>query len=528
MGKTSIVIRAVIIAFSLGIPSAATVDIDIKGKIVVLSSDSVSLDSVPGASLFLKNHSEVRCTTDEHGAFRLTNNPNAAILPAARGLRGREIRVRENKNGFSIIMPRSGKKAAVDVFDARGRMVISSLFEDGRMGECFVPLARMAWKVYFVKISIDGSSWVFRNVPEAGTVMAVDAPRRENLGSLGKRASLILDTVVVYLKGFQTGLFDISNYASTDFVGKISLTNSWVNCMGPLITKSRSMIKIVAKDRNFEMGQFCDTIWGRKDGLATSDLEAPMHTVLFSKDFFIDSTEITQGEYDSLMKAAFTGYTKPAWSTAYGMGPNFPAYSVSWDDAVLFCNARSKRDHYDTVYSYSAITGTPGALSKLTDVSADLSKSGYHLPTEAQWEYSCRSGKTTDFFWERDFDYYKRQSGDDIFSEANTYAKWAKNSLDSNYGARPVTDMLPNAYDLYGMAGNVSEWCNDWVDKYIWGPATDPSGPATGPSRVVRGGNWGNSIFYLRITNRYFSAPAGMNENLFKGFRAVRTAGEGE
>jgi sulfatase modifying factor 1 len=292
------------------------------------------------------------------------------------------------------------------------------------------------------------------------------------------------------------------------------------------------MISIAAKDYDFEMGQFCDTIWGKRDGNSTSDLEQPQHTVFFTNHFFMDSTEITQGEYDSLMKAAYSGYIKPAWSALYGMGSNYPAYSVSWDDAVLFCNARSKRDHLDTVYSYSGITGTPGALSKLTNVSAQFFQTGYRLPTEAEWEYACKAGTTADFFWERDYDYYK-QTETDIFDEANSKAVWAKNSWElgsgeEGFGAHPVTDMEYSFYDLYGMTGNVSEWCHDWVGKYQWGAAIDPTGPDTGASHVLRGGNWGNGIFYLRSANRYFASPEGLNENLFKGFRTVRTAGENE
>jgi formylglycine-generating enzyme required for sulfatase activity len=289
------------------------------------------------------------------------------------------------------------------------------------------------------------------------------------------------------------------------------------------------MIEILAKDKDFEMGQFCDTIWGKNNDLPTSDLEAPMHTVSFSGNYYIDSSEVTQGEYDSLMKTTYTGYVRPAWNAEYGRGPDFPVYSVSWDDAALFCNARSKRDHFDTVYGYSGITGSPGAQSRLANVSVDFSKSGYRLPTEAEWEYACRAGKPDDFFWEREVDYYKRQSGDGMFEEANAYAVWAGNSGnlgsgDTNCGCRPVTSMKPNGYDLYGMAGNVSEWCNDWFGNYQWGAEADPTGPASGTTRVIRGGNWKSDIFSLRIANRYFTPPLGpINEDVFKGFRTVRT-----
>jgi formylglycine-generating enzyme required for sulfatase activity len=528
MRKTAFSVTA-FFAFSTCIfPAAAAVNIDVRGKIVTLEDDSVSLDSVPCASLFLKNHPEVRCTTDEHGSFRLTNTPSA-VLRTAGAAGGREIRVIEKRNGLLISAAGTETKTGAGVYDASGRLIASSAFEDRTMGDCFIPLMNNARNIHFVKVRAGAAAMVFRTVPGGGASTAVHASQRESATGLGKRGtSPIVDTVVVYLRGYRTGLFGIGSYTAADITGKIGGSNFWKNCMGPLISKSGSMMEILAKDKDFEMGQFCDTIWGKKNNLPTSDLEAPMHTVSFSRNFFIDSTEITQGEYDSLMKATYAGYVKPAWNAEYGTGTDFPVYSVSWDDAVLFCNARSKRDHFDTVYSYSGITGSPGAQSILTNVSADLAKSGYRLPTEAEWEYACRGGKPDDFFWERNVDYYKQESGDDSYEEANTYAIWAKNSGDpgsgsTTRGCRPVTSMLPNGYNLYGMAGNVSEWCNDWFGKYQWGAATDPTGPTTGTSRVIRGGNWKSDIFSLRIANRYFTPPLGpINENVFKGFRTAR------
>jgi formylglycine-generating enzyme required for sulfatase activity len=533
MIKSSIVIIA-LLSLSVSIVSAAPANIDIGGKIITLNADSITLDSVPYANLFLKNHPEVQCTTDEHGAFRLTNNPNASVRQIMRTERNREPQMIEQKNGLLVSFTGPKTFASIDIFDLSGRLITSAALETREKSGCFIPIHPCAHEVQIVRISISGCSWVFRTISERRAAKSQYLSAKNGVAVLGKReVASFIDTIVVYSKGYKTRLFGIGNYTVTDFIGKIDVSVFWKNCMGPLIAKSGSMIEIKAKDMDFEMGQFCDTIWGKKDGLPTSDLEAPLHTVMFTNNFFIDSTELTQGEYDSLMKATYKGYIKPAWSKSYGMGPDYPVYSVSWDDAILFCNARSKRDHFDTVYTYSAITGTPGSLSKLSNVSADLSKSGYRLPTEAEWEYSCMAGKTNDFFWERDVNYYKQQHSDELYLEANTYAIWAGNSgdlssSDTNYGCKPVTSMLPNGYDLYGMAGNVSEWCNDWFGKYQWTSATDPTGPASGTSRVIRGGNWKSDIFSLRTTNRYFTASPGVNENVLKGFRTARTAKEEE
>jgi formylglycine-generating enzyme required for sulfatase activity len=83
-----------------------------------------------------------------------------------------------------------------------------------------------------------------------------------------------------------------------------------------------------------------------------------------------------------------------------------------------------------------------------------------------------------------------------------------------------------NYYNLKGMYGNVSEWCNDFVGPYEWGTFVNPIGPAwtsdTAKQHVIRGGNWGSTIFYLRGANRYFYVPAGADKDVFIGFRTVR------
>ncbi|MBU1919764.1 SUMF1/EgtB/PvdO family nonheme iron enzyme, partial [bacterium] len=87
------------------------------------------------------------------------------------------------------------------------------------------------------------------------------------------------------------------------------------------------------------------------------DNEQPVHTVSFTNDFWMDSTEITQQEYDNLMSAHYGDYTTPIWNNPYGAGDGYPAYQLYWGDAVLFCNARSAVEGFDSVYTYSSING---------------------------------------------------------------------------------------------------------------------------------------------------------------------------
>jgi formylglycine-generating enzyme required for sulfatase activity len=190
-----------------------------------------------------------------------------------------------------------------------------------------------------------------------------------------------------------------------------------------------------------------------------------------------------------------------------------PVEQVTWFDAVLYCNNRSKRDGMDTVYKYMAITGTAGnGCTGLTGLAIDFSKNGYRLPTEAQWEYACNAGSTTSFYWGKDYDPYPATTSDT--AEVGSYCVWLSNSYKlgrSNpaYGPHSVATKLPNAWGLYDMSGNVWEWCNDWYNGsyYASSPSSDPAGPASGTSRVLRGGSWTNDMVFQRSEYRYCYSP---------------------
>jgi len=173
--------------------------------------------------------------------------------------------------------------------------------------------------------------------------------------------------------------------------------------------------------------------------------------------FKMSTTEITQVLYSSIM----------------GVNPSHfnsdearPVETVNWYDAALFCNAFSKLMSKETVYVY---TGTMGS-----SVVIDYSKNGYRLPTEAEWEYSCRAGTTSAYYWGSVTD--------------GAYCWYSSNSASQTH---PVGTKKPNSLGLYDMSGNVFEWCNDWYSSYPTGPQTNPTGPKTvGSYRVLRGGSW--------------------------------------
>lgn len=253
----------------------------------------------------------------------------------------------------------------------------------------------------------------------------------------------------------------------------------------------KGMVKVKAKEFGFQMGS--------DSGKAH---ERPVHTVSFTYDFWIDTVEVAQGKYQSVMSTAYSGFTKPSWSQQNGLGSTYPVYNVNWFDAVLFCNALSKNDGLDTVYSFSSITGTPGNDCVLGGISIDLTKIGYRLATEAEWEYSCRGGTATEFFWGA--------------GNVDVYAWSSSNSSSS----QPVGTKTPNAYGIYDMSGNLWEWCHDWyANSYNAGLHIDPLGPSSGSERVMHGGGWYYGHGELRSANRNYAPPD--TEGRDVGFRTV-------
>jgi formylglycine-generating enzyme required for sulfatase activity len=207
----------------------------------------------------------------------------------------------------------------------------------------------------------------------------------------------------------------------------------------------------------------------------------PVHRVTITA-FKMSSTEVTQDLYFAVMgtNPSGSGSGISAWA---GLGATHPVDGVSWIDAASFCNALSKLTGKDTVY--------------ISNGTIDYTKNGYRLPTEAEWEYACRAGSTTDYYWGGN--YPPKNLMDTLAMDSN--AVWAHNSfaLGSNspeYGTQCTGSKKPNNFGLYDMIGNVREYVNDWFDGYPSDPQNDPTGPATGSSRVIRGGCWIDDVHY--------------------------------
>ena len=221
--------------------------------------------------------------------------------------------------------------------------------------------------------------------------------------------------------------------------------------------------------------------------------EKPRHRVRITRPFYLGIYEVTQTEFE-----AVTGHNP----SHFKANARNPVESVSWLDAVRFCNQLSERERLKPFY---AISGESVQVP-------DWNETGYRLPTEAEWEYACRAGTTTRF------------SFGDHEASLGEYA-W----YDTNSGRRthPVGEKRPNAFGLYDMHGNVWEWCWDWSSKdyYKESPVVNPRGSSQAPSQVIRGGCWNGYPRYVRASCRNGNAPGGRYGYL--GFRVARVQSGG-
>ena len=243
----------------------------------------------------------------------------------------------------------------------------------------------------------------------------------------------------------------------------------------------------------------------------------PVHQVTITKSFYMGKYEVTQAEYEKY--CSYTGSKSP--SSDYGDGDNYPAYYVSWYDALVYCNKRSMAEGLTPCYSISGNTDPSkwGTVPTSTDstwnaVVCDWNANGYRLPTEAEWEYAARAGdNTVDSL---------TYSGTSDVNKLGDYA-WYYDSANDN--AHEVGTKKVNAFGLYDMSGNVWEWCwNRFTNSYDAETegGSDPTGASSGDNRVYRGGSWDRNSVSCAVSYRYSSYPD-YRYNIL-GFRVVRAS----
>jgi formylglycine-generating enzyme required for sulfatase activity len=240
---------------------------------------------------------------------------------------------------------------------------------------------------------------------------------------------------------------------------------------------------------------------GSADG---QEHEKPVHKVRITKPFYMGKYEVTQAEWQKVMGLpAAPGTAQARNNPSNSKGDSNPVETVSWDECQEFMRKLNEPVRSVRHGGSSSAVGTPRGKEPPEGGTTSLE---FSLPTDAQWEYACRAGTESKFSF---------GDGDGALGEHAWY--------DENSGKKthPVGGKKPNAWGLYDMHGNVWEWCSDWYDRGYYGesPESDPTGPADGSNRVVRGGGWDATANYCRSACRYYNSPGRGTVNL--GCRAV-------
>jgi len=225
------------------------------------------------------------------------------------------------------------------------------------------------------------------------------------------------------------------------------------------------------------------------------------HTVVFSYNMIAAATEVTQSEWTAL------GMANPSQF----VGPDLPVESVTWLQAVQYCNALSVNDGLTAAYDISG-----------QHVDWNRSADGWRLPTEAEWEWLCRAESATTF---ANGPLIGRVCNVDPNLDAMGW--YCGSDFEGVPGTKNVGMKAPNNQGLYDMHGNVWEWCWDWFGDYRVedpdgdGVIFDPVGAPGGTQRVVRGGSWYGGSEDCRSANRGSRYPDSADNVV--GLRVVRT-----
>ncbi len=270
----------------------------------------------------------------------------------------------------------------------------------------------------------------------------------------------------------------------------------WLGYTAVPVFEEDNPVRAPAKPRRVQDGELVmvdlpggSFLMGSSDADAMArDNEKPPHEVTVAP-FRIAATVVTAALYRSIMAAQPTDEAEAE--------ARQPVVDVSWYDAIEFCNRLSQRAGYRPCYA-----------RRFGRWRCDWRADGYRLPTEAEWEYACRAGTITRYFF-----------GDDP-AGLDAYARYGGNTKT----LQPVATKRANPWGLYDMHGNVWEWCWDWYGPYSPTAARNPRGPTRPKSgrRVVRGGSFVDAPQVLRSALRVGGVPERRGWGWRLGFRCVR------
>jgi formylglycine-generating enzyme required for sulfatase activity len=369
-------------------------------------------------------------------------------------------------------------------------------------------LSRGTWIALLFAAAVAGLLWGNRGDTEADRLATLirqlgddsfvrrEAARKE-LATLGKTAL--------------PALIDAANTSTDEEIRQRA--QELVSTLLPASYKSKSLGLSLVR---INVGEF---LMGSPEAEPNRQLDEAQHKVRITRPFYLGKYEVTQDEYERIMPA------NPSWFCSTGTGKErvrgqvtgkFPVESITWFDAVQFCNQLSNKDGLEAYYKLANVQSESGTIYNATVTIAG--GPGYRLPTEAEWEYACRAGSNQPFCF----------GSENTGREANVKAV----IVGGGYGAGPkwndlgrtttVGSYAPSRWGLYDMHGNVAEWCWDWYDRdyYAHAKAANPQGPSSGQHRVVRGGSWLVTEGSCRSASRSWRLPS--DHNYYIGFRIAK------
>jgi len=259
-------------------------------------------------------------------------------------------------------------------------------------------------------------------------------------------------------------------------------------------------VTAMGREHGFTMIRIPRGEFERTDGMT-------QQTVTLTHDVWLSDVEVTVGLFQKFMDdKSYQGLKPKDWNgvdAVISPTKQHPAQKVNWEDAVLFCNWLSWKEDQTPCYEVEPRSSPPTSSTAPTLTVALLPDgTGYRLPTEAEWEYACRSGTTTDFGFGGDPEQLKH------------YA------VSSSTKAEPVGGKICNRRGLFDIHGNAYEWCYDWHGQYTGAKADNPMGADGGSYRVLRGGSWIFASDFCRSSARMRYLP--LDRTIHLGFRVAQ------